>query len=279
MAIVEKTSPVQDGAELDKNKTPLTHRITAVAVDHLDRMGFKPVETEVPVAGKWIADVASFIYPTPTEAKKLKLISGGLQEYREIDFRYGPLLTALVEVKISRSDFTKDEQRKFNNPHPPAHLCYLAYPTGLLDKEEIPRGWIGLAMSKNGERLMKVHRTWAIKVYPQHPGDVANFIAQVAIRRDHRTRYKALRELRRAYNARETNDRKVARIHDIIRALLEALTGESAHADKTLTEILRWFGFDKLPDYLQKQVATLEEIRKQIAVQSTFRDQRKEKPQ
>ncbi len=267
MAIVEKTSPVQNGAELDKNKTPLTHRITAVAVDHLDRMGFKPVETEVPVADGWVADVASFIYPTPTEARKLKLIEGRSQEYRELQFRHGPMLTALVEVKISRSDFTKDEQRKFRNPYPPAHLCYLAYPTGLLDEEEIPRGWIGLVMSKNGERVTKVCRPWGMEPYPQPAGDVADFIAQVAIRRDHRTRHKALRELRRAYNAKQTNDRKVGRISSVISALTEALTNDSAHADKTMTEILEWFGLRDMPNYIQKQVATLEGIRKQIAEQ------------
>ena len=265
MAIVEKTPPVSGDDALDKNKTPLTHKITAVAVDHLDLMGFKPVETEVPVADGWVADVASFIYPTPTEAKKLKLIEGRSQEYHELQFRHGPMLTALVEVKISRSDFTKDEVRKFSNPYPPAHLCYLAYPTGLLDEEEIPAGWIGLVMSKNGERLIKVCRSWSIKVYPQHPGDVADFIAQIAIRRDHRTRYKALRELRRAHNARETNDRKVEKISRVIRALVAALTNESSYADNTLDEILQRFGFTKLPAYTQEGLTTLEGIRKQIA--------------
>lgn len=265
MAIVKETSATRDGPELDKNKTPLTHKITAVAVEHLDRMGFKPVETEVPVAGGWVADLASFIYPTPTEAKKLKLISGThSQEYSEIRFIYGPMLTAIVEVKISRSDLAKDTERKFNCPYPPAHLCYLAYPTGLLKEEEIPRGWIGLAMSKAGERLVKVCRPWAMKVYPQHPGDVADFIAQVAIRRDHRTRHKALRELRRAHNAKQTNDHRVAKTYNVIRALFAALTNESFYIDKTLPEILQNFGFANLPDYVQKQVDRLEKIRQQI---------------
>ena len=60
-------------SQLDLNKTPLTHRITALAAAFLDAHGFKPVETEVPVASGWVADVASFVYPTMTEAKKLRL--------------------------------------------------------------------------------------------------------------------------------------------------------------------------------------------------------------
>jgi len=58
----------------DRNKTDLTHAVTQAAMTWLDERGFKPVETEVEIARGWVADLASAIFPTPTELINLKLI-------------------------------------------------------------------------------------------------------------------------------------------------------------------------------------------------------------
>lgn len=194
---------------LDRNKTNLTHRITALSMIYLKHRGFSPIETEVSVENGWIADIASFCTPNMTETSRLRLRSisrFGLKELDsgEIRFCYGPLLTAIVEVKISRNDFLKDKERKFSGTFP-AHLCYLAYPKDMLDENEIPRGWMVLEMTKNGAQIRKRHWTWP-QVHPQHPGIVAEFIAAVAIRCDRRTRYATNRAIMKMYRAGKLDD-------------------------------------------------------------------------
>ena len=195
--------------ELDGNKTPLTHRITAVAAAYLDGAGFKPIETEVAVAPGWIADLASFIYPSRTEAKKLRLVKG--KDSRSFEASYDELmyitgsapLTAIVEVKATRADYTKDQLRKFACPYPPANLCYLAFPNGAWTEDDLPTGLVGMETSKNGDRLRKVHnKKREIKVFPQYPGGIIDLIAAVATRRDHRTRYATMRAWMRSARAR-----------------------------------------------------------------------------
>ena len=176
---------------LDRNKTDMTHRLTALAMWYLELRGFAPVETEVLVGDFGIVDVAGFCEPTPSETRKLRLRNQrrmGLDEfsYSEIMFQYGPLLTAVVEVKVGRQDYLKDRQRKFNLH--PAHLCYLAYPKGLLSEDEIPPGWHGLEADKSCQQLRRKYWTYP-EVQAQHPGDIVEFLAALAKRADYRTRF------------------------------------------------------------------------------------------
>jgi hypothetical protein len=192
------------GEPLDRNKSDLTHRITALSMAYLMNVGFRPVETEVAVAGGWVADVASFCLPTPTETRRLKLRSinrFGFEscEYGEIQFQYGPLLTAIIEVKTTRADFLKDKQRKFSGIFP-AHLCYLAYPKDVVEPNELPRGWQGLEMTSTGNMLRRKHWNWP-EIHPQHPGEIAEFIAAVALRADNRTKYARNRLIMKMYRA------------------------------------------------------------------------------
>lgn len=189
---------------LDRNKTDLTHRLTALAMMYLENRGFRPVETEVILNGFGIVDVAGFVYPTCTEAKKLRLITQtkfGLEDekYNEVMFRYGPMLTAVIEVKVTRSDFLKDIKRKFKNNWP-AHLCYIAYPKGLIIERELPCGWLGLESDSQGSSLRR--RYWNHPtVHPQHPGIVAEFIGALAVRTDKRTRFARWRYMLKMYRA------------------------------------------------------------------------------
>lgn len=192
---------------LDRNKSDLTHNVTALAMAYLENRGFKPIETEVFVRNYGVADVGGIVSPTPTEAARLRLANAqkfGLadQSYGEITFRYGPLLTGIIEVKVSRSDFTNDIQSKFSDNWP-AHLCYLAYPKGLIEPHELPQGWMGLEMDSTGYSLRRKH--WSVaRVHPQHPGDVALFATSLAVRADYRTRYARHRTWWKMYRAGKT---------------------------------------------------------------------------
>lgn len=59
----------------DRNKTELTHKVTAAVYRYLDERGFKPLETEVPICEGWIADLGGVIIPTQSELQELKLLS------------------------------------------------------------------------------------------------------------------------------------------------------------------------------------------------------------
>lgn len=186
---------------LDRNKTDLTHRITALAMIYLENCGFKPIETEVPISGFGVIDIGSFCYPTETECRRLRLTNQrkyGLesQQYSEIIFDYGHLLTTAIEVKVARSDFLKDVDCKFSQW--PASLCYIAFPHGMIEEGELPSGWLGLEMDSKGYRLNR--RYWNCPmVHPQHPGNMADFIAAIAVRAHYRTAYSRQRTMMKMY--------------------------------------------------------------------------------
>jgi hypothetical protein len=257
---------------LDKNKTALTHRITALAAAYLDNAGFKPVETEVTVYDSWIADVASFIYPTRTEVKKLKITEKpwGREfepQYNELHYLYGFPLTAIVEVKISINDFKRDLDYKFSGHIWPAHLCYLAYPKGLLNPDEIPYGWIGLECSKNGGRLLKLHHTWRLRRYKNKlishihhpgPGQVTDLIANVAIRRDHRTRYVSLRAFSRSLHAENMERKKQHKLSNMINVIANWMMADN---EESLKDALEKSMHIKLPFYLENDLKFIEKLK------------------
>ena len=259
---------------MDENKTPLTHRITALAAAYLDNAGFKPVETEVSVYHSWIADLASFIYPTRTEVKKLKLIEKPWgkdfdHNYEELHYTYGCPFTAIVEVKISMSDFKRDLDYKFSGHIWPAHICYPAYPKGLLEPEQIPAGWIGIECSKEGKRLLKVHHSWYRRinnhgVHPMHhpgPGQVTSLIAQVAIRREHRTRYASQRDWIKSYRCEQKQRQKTADINHLIMMISEWMNNEGYWKERELKHMIERECHKNLPSYLDKYLKNLAALR------------------
>jgi hypothetical protein len=213
--------------DIDRNKTALTHRITAVAMGYLAGAGFKPIETEVPVAAGWIADIASFAYPTPTEYEKMKLNKRFDDDRREnhyVNFenfrqRYMFPITAIVEVKVSRSDYLHDAETKFKQPSP-AHLRYLAFPKGMLEPREFPTNWTTLECTADGSKVWRVGRGYPF-LHRLHPIDVTELIAQVAIRRHHRTEYHEMRAMMKAYragNRKQEKDYKLSTVLQIVAA-------------------------------------------------------------
>jgi hypothetical protein len=195
---------------LDKNKTTLTHKITALATAYLDAIGCKPIETEVPIKNYGVIDIGSFVYPTMTELRKTKIFKVIFAESNLYDYdmdtiykeRYGFLTTVGVEVKVSVADFQKDYGKKYSEAwyeyQPPIHWGYLAVPKLLVEKVDKIHCWGKIICSDDGEKVLKVHPP---SVTPMHPGDIADFVASVAIRREHRTRYRVMRDWLKAHRA------------------------------------------------------------------------------
>jgi len=222
---------------LDNNKSSETHKATALASAYLDARGFKPIETEVPVREGWVSDLASFIYPTRTELRNLKLLGyknilENVNDYDKFIYRYSTPLTAIVEIKITKADYKKDIDRKFDGIFP-AHLCYFAYPKDII--EEPPCGWIGIELSKNCERINKITSPPLMRkrftydytlVHPQNPGDIIDLIASVAIRREHRTRYSTYRDWLKAYKAEKNEKRKISDLREFCYAINLLLDGK-----------------------------------------------------
>ena len=252
---------------LDRNKTALTHRVTATAVAYLDGLGCKPVETEVPISSDWVADVASYWYPTRTEAKRLHLRGLAREIMGNEENTYNPIerawgegpFTVLVEVKTSLADFKRDKKKWSQWP---AHLCFVAYPTGLLSIDDIPAGWYGMQITKNGSGVYRVHRTSASPFPPhaQHAGSIIDLVAAVGIRRDHRTRNASLREWIKAYRATDTDKKKHDALGDVICAISRWMQDPDSRSD-SITDVLAYYGYQSLPRYCDDAVAYLESLK------------------
>lgn len=198
---------------LDHNKTSLTHVATATVAAWMDGIGCKPVETEVPVEDGWILDLAGIWSPTLTEARQSKLLKAlmsheanfnSFEAMAHMTRAFGGRFTVGVEVKTSRADFMKDMGRKYGSLtkpatlRPVAHLSILACPASVLGSD-IVRDWAVLRLSESCERVVKFDGQW--HVTPQHPYQIENLMAGVAIRRDHATRYAAMRRWLKSYRA------------------------------------------------------------------------------
>lgn len=249
----------------DRNKTALTHRVTAVAAASLDSMGCKPVETEVMIARGWIADVASYWYPSHSEAKRLRLHEVTLPTRLiddgddELDMRFrlwgGGPFTVAVEVKTTAADFSGD--RKWSLPYP-ANICVLAFPRGVV--KDIPKGWYGLETNMAGDRVLKWHRI-AGDIHPQHPGVSLDFVAQVGIRRDHRTRGRAFKDWAKAYRAKDGEKKTQYSAARLMNGLASWLQGTHDRSGCALRDVLPGLGIKKLPFYLDDAIEYFEAIR------------------
>lgn len=242
---------------LDSNKTALTHKITAVCAAYLDKRGFKPIETEVCVERGRIADLASFVYPSYTERRLIGL---------NTDELISPV-TAIVEVKITRGDFRKDIRRKFNAEILPAHICYIAYPKGMLGDEEIPARWTGLEVKADGSKMLRRKQKRIVPV-PQDDGQIIDLIAAVAIRRAHRTRYRELKDAMRMYNAEKRERETRYKAASLLEALIVWLTDDGFMHEKNLQDILICYGAikrkTKISEDLAIKMQALTEIKAKI---------------
>lgn len=208
---------------LDRNKTALTHRLTALASGYLDVLGCKPIETEVPVCS-FIVDVAGFTYPTMTEMKKSKLLDSAIADNPLLKGKDRYLiteyitrktlfpLTAVIEVKVTIADLKKDLDRKFNGNI--ADLNYIIIPKNieakakkLIDFTFLYRNscdWSLLIASDDGERIIKAEIP---HIRPVPIDRTLEIVANIAIRRCHRTRYAYIRNALKQYRVNARNDK------------------------------------------------------------------------
>jgi hypothetical protein len=250
----------------DANKTQLTREITNAAQTWLDARGFKPIETEVQVADGWVADLASFCYPTRTEAQKLKLlrsrprvpnrradeITREISRFRQWENEYLGIpapVTAVVEVKTTASDFKKDEDGKFKRPAP-SHLLYIAYPGELVVPKTVDLRWGLLSCNKAG--VVKAVR------HPQLQSPeaqmVVDLIANVAIRRHHFTAYARLREFNQQQRNRDNERINRTRASAAVRMVVKIHSGEMG-----VDEALAYFmPRTKLPQYEREALEALQ---------------------
>ena len=259
----------------DRNKTELTHNLTRYAVLWLDAHGFKPVETEVSVDDRWIADVASVSVPTLTELINMKFIKrrpsypyrwdvpeskknpvvierweARCAEWDEKRRSIPERLTVLVEVKTSVGDFRGD--RKWKREWP-TNLCYLAMPEGMINETEYPKGW-GVVLFSTSGAVRKIIPSEIRAVSMEQQGRV---IYSVAIRRDHRTRHAEIREWSKRVRLEDVEKKSVARLRQTVNLIkYYVLEGKSLSDAKSFTGF-----YAEIPKYIEEM---LDEMKKRI---------------
>jgi hypothetical protein len=238
----------------DANKTTLTKEVTEAAVLWLEERGFRPVESEVRCAERWVADLASFCYPTRTEAIKAKFVrrrKNG-ESYQEWNLLYEAIpqpLTAIVEVKTSRGDYRSDIKHTLP---PPCNMRYFAMPSGLIDVDDIHPGW-GVLLYSPGSGIRQV-RTPTICMVNQDR--TIGVLSQIALRRDAFTRYERHREFFR--QAREHNNERISaqRFGDAVRLVLDVASGKTS-----VDDALRYRGrHGKLHEYIVRELRELSPV-------------------
>ena len=240
----------------DRNKTTLTKAVTQAALVYLDERGCKPIETEVPVSCGWVADLATVLSPTMTDLINLKLVKRRDWDTSEEARKLQRLMTVLVEVKTSRSDFCGD--RKWVAP-PPANLCYLAVPDTLTIKpEEFPVGWgvLEYYSTKRGFPYVRCVRVPAVREVTVE--QQLNVVLAVALRRDNNTRYEYMNKMRREIRENQNADISRTRVIRAMQAMASIVRGEHG----SVQNALEYHGIGHphvghLPEYYIKTLETL----------------------
>jgi hypothetical protein len=235
----------------DRNKTALTHEVTEAAHAYLDQRGCKPLETEVWMGGKWIADLGGVLCPTQTELIDLRLLPRRPTGKAPVEKRhawhdlYMPLIrlfTVLVEVKTARGDFRSDDKWKRDLP---ADLAYLAYPKGMIVQHEWPDGW-GILQYDDATKWVKCLRPPTVRTTDIQ--QQLKVVLQTALRCDHRVRYAGDRETQKHWRS-ETNE-LVNR--ERLQKSMRAVTAIAHGRYESVAGVLQQYGIKNLtPDDIQ----------------------------
>jgi hypothetical protein len=242
----------------DRNKTEITRLVTAAVMRYFDEHGCKPLETEVPICDGWVADVAGVINPTQTELVELKLIKrrpryrdyseAAQQEqrawYDEVK-QAQKLMTVLCEVKTSRSDFRGDKKWELRIP---ANLAYLAIPKDLpVSMDEIPLAWgvLEYLPASDSIRCIRVPAVNEVTTEQQ-----LSITLQVAVRRDHHTRYERHREFQKQMVKAHNEDISRTRVSVALRAMTSVVTGKCGPVPHDSVEgALEYHGIKHVTEY------------------------------
>lgn len=261
----------------DANKSELTKDVTRAAISWLDEKGFKPIETEVCVCIRpkaWIADLAAVITPTQTELINLKLIRrppnfnfahrdtvGYRQRYealrKEWTTEYNKIvgvLTAIVEVKTSVADFRRETKWQRNEQYDKTNLRYVAMPTGMIDEKSWPDGW-GILLYGQQKELIEDSKAPSLRcvrpstLFSTSLEQSRSVILQIAVRRDHATRYARQRDFDRKMRVEDGERKSITRIQSAISFVLRIADGHSVEDAQSWTGI-RY----ELPEYVLERI-------------------------
>jgi hypothetical protein len=96
----------------------------------------------------WHADIAGLVWPT---MRRLQIVH--IDPWKDNLRGHGPF-SWICEVKVSRSDFLKDDKW---TAAPQANLQLIAAPKGLISEDEIPNGWglFEVSGDENGARVFR----------------------------------------------------------------------------------------------------------------------------
>lgn len=221
-------------ATLDANKTTLTHCVTAAACLYLSARGFKPVETEVPICGGWVADIAGPWEPTMTELINAKMLRRR-PSYKNVEEcakwqaewdEIPALMTGLVEVKTSRADFLSDA--KWVKPVP-VNLPYLTVPARMIRPDEYPIGWGILEYHESGDVIRTAQLPTIHNVTLEQQRDL---IYNVAIRRHHHTEYARHREWQKQMRVRRAEEKQRSKLISLIYAMKAIINADGESAER-----------------------------------------------
>lgn len=243
--------------EVDRNKTELTHKITAAVYRYLDERGCKPIETEVPIAVGWVADLAGLLCPTVTELVELKLLKRkpkwnqpGYEKWWEAAKERQSAIgaaTVLVEVKASDGDFKNDKKWAMALP---AQLCYVAVPQGLHVNSHLQNPWGILRYYEGGDILRCERPPELVPITIEQKFDTA---LQIAIRRDNQTRYSAHREFVKGIRIERNKEVSRDRVSKILHGMISVVKGEHGSA----LAALEYHGVRHVPNYLTRKLDEL----------------------
>ncbi len=237
----------------DRNKTELTHVVTDAAHFYLDARGCKPLEREVSMSKKWVADLAGVLCATETELIALRLLpykpnwKASAERHRIWQEKHDAALhlqcrmLCLVEVKTSVSDFMREWNLggKWRRPIP-AHLAYIAMPAGMKHVSQLPTGWGALEYYESSGAM----RCSLVPEYRQVSAEQqCTCLHEIGTRCDHRVRYAAVRQFRKEELVEHNGHKSLMRFRDAMRAMRDIVEGNS----DSVEEVLRFHRIN-LPD-------------------------------
>jgi hypothetical protein len=158
------------------------------------------------------------------------------------------LMTVLVEVKTSRSDFVGDHKWKADIP---VDLAYIAIPSTLpVRPEEFPAGWGVLHYYETTKLIRCVRVPSVIKVSTEQQLSV---VLNISLRRDNNTRYERLNQLRKQIRQTENTDISRIRTRDAMSAVLSIVQGKYGSVENAL-------GFHGVKNLWPCQIESLQKL-------------------